>query len=140
MAIGVPLQLPCRRDDQPRPARQKTEAAKGRNRSKPAGVCERHYIQTAAEEQNPGEEQPTRAAIDRTKERKHQQRDRVNEMIQHGLVPNVEHSVRLESLVETMCTKRTQRDGEKTKRSCNPKKRNRHPELVICYFESKCND
>ena len=33
-----------RRDDQPCPARKKTETADGRNRSKPPDICQRHHI------------------------------------------------------------------------------------------------
>jgi hypothetical protein len=36
-----------------------------------------------------------------------------------------------------VCSKGAQRDGNKTKRSCNPKKRNRHLELVILLFRKQ---
>src|SRR4029450_13232426 len=47
-------------------------------------------------------------------------------MIKHSLVPDVEHSVRFEYLLETMRSESAQCDGKKTKRNCNPKKENRH--------------
>ena len=57
----------------------------------------------------------------RTEKRKHQERKRVNEMIKHGLVPDIEHPVCFKHLLEAMCPKGTERDGQKTKQSCDPK-------------------
>src|SRR4029453_12571348 len=71
-------------------------------------------------------EGPPCAAIRDTEKRKHQERKRVNEMIKHSLVPDVEHSVRFEYLFETMRSESAQCDGKKTKRNRNPKKQNRH--------------
>ena len=54
----------------------------------------------------------------------------MNEMIKHGLVPDIEHPVCFKHLLEAMCPKGTERDGEKTKQRCDPKQWNRHLDLV----------
>src|SRR2546427_12078559 len=83
-----------RRDNKPRPARKKTKTAERRNRPKPIRRLpdQRHKVQTAAKQKNAGKEQPPRTAIDRAVKRKHEQRDRVNEMIKHSLVPDIYHA------------------------------------------------
>ncbi len=50
----------------------------------------------------------------------------MNEMIKHSLVPYIQHSVRFEYLLETVRSESPERDGKKTKQSCDPKKCNRH--------------
>jgi len=50
----------------------------------------------------------------------------VNEMIKDSFVPHIEHPVRLEYLLETVSSESPERDGKKTKQSCDPKKSNRH--------------
>jgi hypothetical protein len=47
-------------------------------------------------------------------------------MIKHGFVPYIQHSVRLEYLLETVSSESAECDGKKTKQSCDPKKCNRH--------------
>jgi hypothetical protein len=88
-------QLP-RRDDQPRPACKETKATQGGNSTEPAQVCQRHNVKAPAEKEDPGEEQPPRAAVRCAVKRKREQRDRVNEMIKDRLVPGIEHAVSLE--------------------------------------------
>jgi hypothetical protein len=44
----------------------------------------------------------------------------VNEMIKHSFVPDIEHSVRFEYLLETVSPERAEGDCQKTKQSCNP--------------------
>jgi len=44
----------------------------------------------------------------------------VNEMIKHRFVPDIEHSVRFQYLLQAMRPERAECDGKKTKRSCNP--------------------
>jgi hypothetical protein len=56
-------------------------------------------------------------------------------MIKHRLVPDVEHAVSFECLLETVRPERAQRHCKKTKRSCNPKESDRHLDLVVCYLE-----
>ena len=94
--MRLPYNLFCWRDDQPRPAGEETETAKWRDCTKPAKICQGHYVQTAAKKKNAGKEQPPRAAIRCAVKRKHKQRDRVNEMIEHRLVPDVHHSAQFE--------------------------------------------
>ena len=48
------------------------------------------------------------------------------ELIKHGLVPYIQHSVRFEYLLESVRSESSERDGKKTKQSCDPKKCNRH--------------
>jgi hypothetical protein len=110
------------RDRQPRPAREKAETAKGRNCSEPAKVCQRHDIQAPTKNNDSSKEQPPCAAIRDAEKSKHQERKRVNEMIKHSLVPDVEHSVRFEYWLETMCPESAQCDGKKTKRRRNSEK------------------
>ena len=47
-------------------------------------------------------------------------------MVKHGLVPNIEHSVIFESLLETVRAKRAQADSQETESSGDPKKCNGH--------------
>src|SRR5262249_11158712 len=86
----------CRCKNQPRPTSEETKTANGSNRTQPTEICERKHIQAPAEEQNPREEQPARAAIDAAVQCENEQRNRVNEMIKHGLVPHVQHAARFE--------------------------------------------
>ena len=50
----------------------------------------------------------------------------MNEMIKHGLVPNIEHSVTLKTLLETVRTKRSETDCQETESGGDSKKCNRH--------------
>src|SRR5262249_40047141 len=101
----------CRCKNQPRPTSEETKTANGSNptqptketkpangsnRTQPTKICQRKRIQPPAEEQNPREEQPARAAIDAAVQCENEQRNRVNEMIKHGLVPHVQHAARFE--------------------------------------------
>src|SRR5207248_11239140 len=54
-----------RRNCQPRPTRKKTQSAKGRDRAQPTRAGQSHNVQTATENDDPREQQPPRAAIDR---------------------------------------------------------------------------
>ena len=46
----------------------------------------------------------------------------MNEMIKHGLVPNIEHSMTFKSLLETVRTKCTETDCKETESSGDSKK------------------
>jgi len=96
MEVSVEMDSFRRGNHQPCPAGQKTETAKRRDRAQCARIRQSHRVQTPAENNYPREKQPPRAAICRSNEREHEQRDRVNEMIKHRLIPNVDHIVRLE--------------------------------------------
>src|SRR6266487_5576379 len=94
----LPLQLSLRRhDDQPRPASKETKATNRSNKAKPAQICQRHEIQAPAEKEDPGKEQPPRAAINGTEKRENEKRYRMNEMIKDGLVPDIQHAAPFES-------------------------------------------
>src|SRR5439155_14693720 len=115
-----------RGESQPRPSRKETKTTYGSNRPEPTEVCQRKHIQAPAKQQNPNKQQQARAAIDRTVKRENEQRDRVNEMIKHRLVPNIDHSARFESRSQTMRSKCSQCDCKETKHSCDSKEQNRH--------------
>ena len=94
---GLATRLFRRGESQPRPRRKETKTTYGSNRPEPTEICQRKHIQAPAKQQNPCKQQQARAAIDRTVQRENEQRDRVNEMIKHRLVPNIDHSARFES-------------------------------------------
>ena len=60
-----------------------------------------------------------------------QERDGVNKMIKHGLVPNLEHSVAIDYGFERVRAERAQRDGEKAKHRGYANK-NSH---FLCYLQ-----
>jgi len=122
-AFGVALHSFRRREDQPRPTGEETEAAEGSDRAEPVPRLrdQRHQIETSAEKDNPGKEQPPRAAIDRAGKRENEQRDRVNEMIKNRFVPDIQHATQFESRFQTVRSERSQRYCQKTERGCNPK-------------------
>src|SRR5436190_15159602 len=135
MATGaVALQLLGRHDDQPRPAGEEAEAAEGSDSTEPAQICERQQIETSAEKKNPRKEQPPGTAIDVPVKRENEQRDRMNEMIKDGVVPDGQHSRQFESRFQTVRSERSQRYGQKAQRGCNPNKQNRHT-AQICHSE-----
>jgi hypothetical protein len=78
-------------ESQPRPPRKETKTTYGSNRPEPTEICQRKQIQAPAKQQNPDKQQQARAAVDRPVKRENEQRDRVNEMIKHRLVPNIDH-------------------------------------------------
>ncbi len=86
-----PLQF--RRNDKPSPAHEKAKTAQRCDGAEPADIRQRHRVQTSAEKKDAGQEQPPGAAIGRAVKRDHEERDRVNEMIKHGLVPDIKHTV-----------------------------------------------
>ena len=89
---GLARRLFWRCENQPRPPRKETKTTYGSNRPEPTEVCQRKHIQAPAKQQNPNKQQQACAAIDRTVKRENEQRDRVNEMIEHRLIPDIEHS------------------------------------------------
>ena len=132
---GLARRLFRRGDSQPRPPRKETKTTYGSNRPEPTEICQRKQIQAAAKQQNPDKQQQARAAIDRTVKRENEQRDRVNEMIKHRLVPNIDHPPPFKGRSQTMRTKCSQCDCQEAKRSCDSKKCYRH--LVTMSFRAK---
>src|ERR1051325_4087454 len=61
------------------------------------------------------------------------ERNGVNEMVKHGLVPNIDKAVAFDCRFEPVCAKGSQRDCEKTKRCCNSEKQDRHE--CLCHSE-----
>jgi hypothetical protein len=96
---GLARRLFRRGESQPRPPRKETKTTYGSNRPEPIPRLrdQRKHIQAPAKQQNPDKQQQARTAVDRPVERENEQRDRVNEMIKHRLVPDIEHSARFES-------------------------------------------
>ena len=96
---AVALQLSRRRDDQPRPAGKETKAAQGSDKTEPVRRLpdQRHDIQAPAKKENPGQQHPPCAAIDGAVKREHQQRDRVNEVIEDRLVLDIQHAAHFET-------------------------------------------
>ena len=90
---GQATRLFRRRESQPGPPRKETKTTYGSNRPEPIPRLrdQRHQIEASAEKENPGKEQPPRAPIHRAVKRENEQRDRVNEMIKHRLVPHIDH-------------------------------------------------
>src|ERR1017187_3754454 len=85
--------LSWRRDYQPGPAGQKTKPAQRRDCAEPAHICQRHHVQTPAEQNDSSEQKKPRAAIHRAKKSEREKRDRMNEMIEHRFVPGIEQAV-----------------------------------------------
>ena len=88
---GLARRLFRRGESQPRPPRKETKTTYGSNRPEPTEICQRKHIQAPAKQQNPDKQQQARATVDRTVKRENEQGDRVNEMIKHRLVPNIDH-------------------------------------------------
>ena len=83
------------RNNQPRPAGEETQPAERRDRAEPVPRLrdQRHDVQAPAKKKNAGEKQPPRAAIGRAVKRETNQRDRVHEVIEHGLVPDLDQTM-----------------------------------------------
>jgi hypothetical protein len=107
--------------NQPGPPDKETKTTYRSNRAQPAEICKRKQIQAPAKQQNPDEEQPACAAIDGPVKRKHEKRNCVYELIKDRLVPNIEHSARLQSRPQTMRPERAKRHCYETKQRCDPK-------------------
>ena len=90
---GLATRLFRRLESQPRPPHKETKTTYGSNRPEPIPRLrdQREHIQAPAKQQNPDKQQQARAAVDRTVKRENEQGDRVNEMIKHRLVPNIDH-------------------------------------------------
>ena len=132
---GLAGRLFRRGESQPRPPRKETKATYGSNRPEPTEICQRKHIQAPAKQQNPCKEQPACAAIGRTVKRETEQRDRVNEMIKHRLIPHIDHPPPFKRRSQSMRAKCPQCDRQEAKHSCDSKKYYRH--LVTMSFRAK---
>lgn len=106
------LRQPARREKKPRPAHQKAQPANRRNRPQPFHIRDREEIERAGENQDTREEAQPRATGHRPALRQHKQHDRVDEVIEHRLVPNGCGLVLRQQVFQSVCAKRPQRHGE----------------------------
>src|SRR6266850_6722881 len=93
-----------------------------------------HAIQTSTENNYSRKEQPPRAAIGCSIKCQHEERNRVNEMIKHRLIPNINQTVSFERWLQPVRPKRTEPDRQKTKRRRNSNEEDRHRATISLRF------
>src|SRR5215510_16203901 len=91
-----------RGENQPCPACKETKATNRSDGAKPAQISQCQEVETAAKQHDSDKKQPPCATIDRAVKRKCKQRNRVNEMIKHRLVPHFQHAPRFQSRSEAV--------------------------------------
>ena len=98
-----------RRDNQPGPAGEKAKAAERCDGAEPAATLrERHRVKAAAEKEDPGSKQKIGGPISGSVQSERDERNRVEKMVEHRFVPDIEHAVGLQRGFQGMRAERAQ--------------------------------